>query len=88
MGKSCILLKYTQERFKDKYDVTIGVEYATKAIMCRDASVRLQIWDTVSPPQFPRLGRLRSLQVDNADILQGSGRRARGLRPNPRAILR
>jgi Ras-related protein Rab-2A len=48
VGKSCLLLQYTDERFKTQHEITIGVEYATKETKIKDKTVKLQIWDTVT----------------------------------------
>ena len=48
VGKSSILLRYTQNQFKKDYNVTIGVEFCSKTVeIDSDTSVKLQIWDTV-----------------------------------------
>lgn len=47
VGKSCVLLQYTDSRFKQQHDITIGVEYGTKTVFQKDNKIRLQIWDTV-----------------------------------------
>ena len=48
VGKSSILLRYTQNQFRKDYNVTIGVEFCSKTVeIDSDTSVKLQIWDTV-----------------------------------------
>ena len=48
VGKSSILLRYTQNQFRQDYNVTIGVEFCSKTVeIDSDTSVKLQIWDTV-----------------------------------------
>ena len=48
VGKSCIMLRYTRDEFKDDYTVTIGVDFAVKEVhIDNDTVVKLQIWDTV-----------------------------------------
>lgn len=32
VGKSCILLQFTEGRFKDEHNVTIGVEFGAKMV--------------------------------------------------------
>ena len=32
VGKSCILNRFINDSFNDKYDVTVGVEFGTKII--------------------------------------------------------
>ncbi|CAD8197186.1 unnamed protein product [Paramecium octaurelia] len=47
VGKSCLLLQYTEGRFQVGYDATIGVEYGSKEIIYDDKLIKLQLWDTV-----------------------------------------
>lgn len=47
MGKSCLLLQYTEGQFRVTPDATIGVEYGSKEIVYKDKLIKLQIWDTV-----------------------------------------
>jgi Ras-related protein Rab-2A len=46
-GKTCLLLRFTDERFKPDHDLTIGVEFGTKTLSLQQTSLKLQIWDTV-----------------------------------------
>ena len=48
VGKSCIMLQFTDSKFKHENDPTIGVEFGSKMIQSRGKNVKLQIWDTVS----------------------------------------
>jgi predicted ATP-dependent serine protease len=48
VGKSCLLLQFTDKRFKATHDLTIGVEFGSRTIAIKDQNVKLQIWDTVS----------------------------------------
>lgn len=47
VGKSCILLRFTENRIRENYDVTIGVEFGAKAIDIDSKTIKIQIWDTV-----------------------------------------
>lgn len=47
VGKSCILLRFTDHRFRDSHDLTIGVEFGARTISIDQKPVKLQIWDTV-----------------------------------------
>lgn len=46
VGKSCLLIQFTDKRFQSQYDLTIGVEFASRNIMIDNSQVKLQIWDT------------------------------------------
>jgi Ras-related protein Rab-2A len=51
VGKTCMLTRYVDGWFKSDNDPTIGVEFGSKLIKCKDGTVvRLQVWDTV--PHF------------------------------------
>jgi small GTP-binding protein len=46
VGKSCLTLKGTKNKFKDFYSPTIGFEFLSFNIKINDKIVKLQIWDT------------------------------------------
>ncbi|KAI8391645.1 ras family-domain-containing protein [Radiomyces spectabilis] len=52
VGKSCLLLQFTDKRFYSGRELTIGVEFGTKFITVRDKQVKLQIWDTAGQESF------------------------------------
>jgi hypothetical protein len=47
MGKSCLLLQFTDKRFQPVHDLTIGVEFGARMITIDNKPIKLQIWDTV-----------------------------------------
>ena len=49
VGKSCLLLQFTDKRFQPVHDLTIGVEFGARMINIDGKQIKLQIWDTVSP---------------------------------------
>ena len=52
MGKSCLLLQFTDKRFKMAHDLTIGVEFGTKIVPINNAKIKLHIWDTAGTESF------------------------------------
>lgn len=48
VGKSCLLLQFTDKRFQPVHDLTIGVEFGARMISIDNRQMKLQIWDTVS----------------------------------------
>ena len=48
VGKSCLLLQFIDHRFRQKHEVTIGVEFGAKMITVGEKTIKLQIWDTVT----------------------------------------
>ena len=56
VGKSCLLLQFTDQRFKAAHDLTIGVEFGSRTIQVDpNNSVKLQIWDTAGQESFNKL---------------------------------
>ena len=47
VGKSCLLLQFTDKRFQPVHDLTIGVEFGARMITIDNKQIKLQIWDTV-----------------------------------------
>jgi len=46
VGKSCLLLQFTDKRFRQQHDLTIGVEFGARTIQINEKNIKLQIWDT------------------------------------------
>lgn len=57
VGKSCLLLKYTDNRFRAQHDLTIGVEFGCKQVTVNGQVVHLQIWDTAGQESFRSITR-------------------------------
>ena len=53
VGKSCLLLQFTDKRFQPVHDLTIGVEFGARMINIDGKQIKLQIWDTVRPEPEP-----------------------------------
>jgi len=47
VGKSCLLLQFTDKRFQPVHDLTIGVEFGARMVTIDGKHIKLQIWDTV-----------------------------------------
>jgi Ras-related protein Rab-1A len=52
VGKTSLLLKYTEHVFPEEHIATIGVEYKDKFILKDNYNIRLQIWDTAGQERF------------------------------------
>lgn len=48
VGKSCLLLRLLDDKFRLDHESTIGVEFGSKTLFLNDKTVKLQIWDTVN----------------------------------------
>lgn len=52
VGKTCILLRFTDNKFLKSHLTTIGIDYKSKVISCNNYSVKLKIWDTAGQERF------------------------------------
>ena len=52
VGKTTFLKKYMNNQYKNNYELTIGVDYASKIIKIDDKNINLQIWDTAGQESF------------------------------------
>ncbi|KAF5405293.1 Rab GTPase [Paragonimus heterotremus] len=57
VGKSCLLLQFTDRRFQPVYDLTIGVEFGARMINLDKKQIKLQIWDTAGQESFRSITR-------------------------------
>ena len=57
VGKSNLLLRFTQNDFKNEYQLTIGVEFGAKNIEINNKKFRLQIWDTAGQENYRSITR-------------------------------
>jgi len=57
VGKSCLLLQFTDKRFQAQHDLTIGVEFGSRTITIEQNQVKLQIWDTAGQEKFRSITR-------------------------------
>ena len=56
VGKSCFIIRYTDDTFQDVYLSTIGMDCKYKDINLENGkSIRLQIWDTAGQDRFRSL---------------------------------
>ena len=52
VGKTSMLLNYTDNYFPESHLATIGVEYKVKELTTKDYNITLQIWDTAGQDRF------------------------------------
>ena len=41
VGKSCLLLQFTDKRFRQQHDLTIGVEFGARTLKVADRNIKL-----------------------------------------------
>jgi len=52
VGKSCMLLRYSENSFTTNFFNTIGVDFKIKSIVLDGKNIKLQIWDTAGQDRF------------------------------------
>ena len=57
VGKSCLLLQFTDKRFRQQHDLTIGVEFGARTVQINEKNIKLQIWDTAGQESFKSITR-------------------------------
>ena len=58
VGKTCFLLRYTDDTFLDLHMATIGLDYRLKTMVLDDQKiVKVQLWDTAGQDKFRAITR-------------------------------
>ena len=58
VGKTCFLLRYTDDTFLDMHMATIGLDYRLKTMILDDHKiVKIQLWDTAGQDKFRAITR-------------------------------
>lgn len=52
VGKSCLLLRFSDDTYSNDYISTIGVDFKIKTVELDGKTVKLQIWDTAGQERF------------------------------------
>ena len=58
VGKTTFLNKYIKNKYLQNYELTIGVDYASKKVIVDNRNVNLQIWDTAGQESFISYNKL------------------------------
>lgn len=52
VGKSCLLLRFSEDSFTSSFITTIGIDFKIKKLLLNDKWVKLQMWDTAGQERF------------------------------------
>ena len=52
VGKSCLLLRFVEDRFDTQYLSTIGVDFQFKSFNINEKKYKLDIWDTAGQERY------------------------------------
>lgn len=76
VGKSCLLLQFTDKRFRAEHDMTIGVEFGHRLVEIDNQKIKLQIWDTAGQEAFRSITRAYYRGATGALLVYDISRRA------------
>ena len=68
VGKTTLIIKYTEKRFRESYIPTIGVQWTVKELEYKGNSVKLVLWDIAGQEQFKTM-RQNFYQESDAAII-------------------
>ena len=52
VGKSCLLVRFSDDAFSASYITTIGIDFKIRTIELDGKRIKLQIWDTAGQERF------------------------------------
>ncbi|KAL5255912.1 hypothetical protein ACHWQZ_G011210 [Mnemiopsis leidyi] len=52
VGKSCLMVRYSDDLYSGTYISTIGVDFKVKTVMHDGCTIKLMIWDTAGQEKF------------------------------------
>eukprot|EP01102_Stenamoeba_stenopodia_P010862 TRINITY_DN330_c0_g6_i1.p1 TRINITY_DN330_c0_g6~~TRINITY_DN330_c0_g6_i1.p1 ORF type:complete len:223 (+),score=19.23 TRINITY_DN330_c0_g6_i1:533-1201(+) len=52
VGKTCLLIRFTEDSFRPSFIGTIGIDFRIKTIEYKNCILKLQIWDTAGQEKF------------------------------------
>ena len=55
VGKSCLLIRFTDGYYEEGFITTIGRDFNIKTLIIEGKSVKLQVWDTVGQNRFSNI---------------------------------
>ena len=57
VGKSSIVLRFSENKFDDNQFATIGIDFKTKYLKIGDSAVKVLIWDTAGQEKFQNIAK-------------------------------
>ncbi|ODQ82111.1 hypothetical protein BABINDRAFT_174685 [Babjeviella inositovora NRRL Y-12698] len=52
VGKSCLLLRFVEDKFNPSFITTIGIDFKIRTIEVNGKKIKLQVWDTAGQERF------------------------------------
>jgi small GTP-binding protein len=83
VGKTNILMRFCDEKYKESHVATVGVDFKIKTIVVNDKRIKLQMWDTAGQERYRNLtnnyykgaaGIVLTYAIDNRKSFEDIGR--------------
>lgn len=52
VGKSCLLVRFVEDKFSPSFITTIGIDFKIKTVDVNGKKIKLQLWDTAGQERF------------------------------------
>ena len=69
VGKSSILVRYTQNKFHQNYLTTVGIDYQSKSVNYNNKKLDLQIWDSAGQEKYQAIFRAHYQKADGMILM-------------------
>ena len=69
VGKSSLLLRFTEDKFSNNFVTTLGVEYKQKQLEINNTNVIIQVWDTAGQERFKTITPIYYKSVDGVVLV-------------------
>ena len=57
VGKTCIMLRFSDDKFATSHIATIGIDFKVKMLQVNQKTIKMQIWDTAGQERFRNIAR-------------------------------
>lgn len=57
VGKSSIILRFTDDKFEEKKFATIGIDFKSKYLKFGDTTIKVLVWDTAGQEKFQNIAK-------------------------------
>lgn len=66
-GKSSLIMRYTEDKFINTLQTTVGIDFMSKKLKYKQKSINLELWDTSGQEKFKSIS-LQRYKRSNAII--------------------
>jgi Ras-related protein Rab-8A len=87
VGKSCLLLRFSDDSFTPSFITTIGIDFKIRTIELDGKRIKLQIWDTAGQERFRTITTGIKILLRNFQCLSSFGLNYFTLTPFPYSLL-